>query len=557
MDIVPDFVAQSAHIGMPEGAYYIENYITEKEEKELLEWIDNASTNTNKNNRQWISNFSRKVMHFGYEFDYNTLHINFDNKSLQSQGLPDILTRCLPFHVHKSQILLERINNNDKNDANVCARIIESTKSMDQCTVNEYLEGQGIRPHIETIDAFTDVIMSLSLLSPIIMDFRQKDIKKSIVLMPRSLLILSGKARYEWSHGIAHRKYDIINGTCTQRQRRVSLTYRTVLTPKRRENMRDTIEKYINKQNENKKNDSNENENETENDNPLIVPKVEQMHVHKLYDAIAPHFSHTRHSGWPQVIEFLKSVSKDYKNDSVLLGDLGCGNGKYLKLLPNIAPNIYGIGIDFSRNLCQIVAKRGCEAIVSDALLVPFKDNSFEAVISIAVLHHISSETRRLQALNEIFRVCKSQQDIQKTHDNNSDVKLFGRGFICAWAYEQDGTSRHSFNKEDVLVPWALDKKYVTKSVSNDINQLNEMNAVLVEDHKKRVITFQRYCHVYKKGELELLIGKIANIVDENGNLIQRQEENNNINDDTKKYNIEIVRSFYNKGNWCVEFKKH
>jgi hypothetical protein len=29
--------------------------------------------------------------------------------------------------------------------------------------------------------------------------------------------------------------------------------------------------------------------------------KLEEEYVHKVYDVIAPHFSHTRHSPWPKV----------------------------------------------------------------------------------------------------------------------------------------------------------------------------------------------------------------------------------------------------------------
>jgi hypothetical protein len=60
-------------------------------------------------------------------------------------------------------------------------------QSCDQVTINEYLPGQGIRPHVDTHSAFTDGIASISLLSPVVMDFRHPvdDIKKSIILEPR------------------------------------------------------------------------------------------------------------------------------------------------------------------------------------------------------------------------------------------------------------------------------------------------------------------------------------------------------------------------------------
>jgi alkylated DNA repair dioxygenase AlkB len=42
------------------------------------------------------------------------------------------------------------------------------------------------------------------------------------------LLILSGEARYDWTHEIPARKSDVINGARQPRTRRVSLTFRTV-----------------------------------------------------------------------------------------------------------------------------------------------------------------------------------------------------------------------------------------------------------------------------------------------------------------------------------------
>ncbi|CAF4468877.1 unnamed protein product, partial [Didymodactylos carnosus] len=37
----------------------------------------------------------------------------------------------------------------------------------------------------------------------------------------------------------------------------------------------------------------------------LDAAQLEQNYVHKIYDKIADNFSHTRHSAWPGVVEFL------------------------------------------------------------------------------------------------------------------------------------------------------------------------------------------------------------------------------------------------------------
>lgn len=99
--------------------------------------------------------------------------------------------------------------------------------------VNEYPRGVGLSPHIDTHSAFEDLIFSLSLAGPCIMEFRrysdgvwlpksipdnhmeEKDlninyIRKAIYLPPRSMLLLSGEGRYAWHHYIPHHKVSFI-----------------------------------------------------------------------------------------------------------------------------------------------------------------------------------------------------------------------------------------------------------------------------------------------------------------------------------------------------------
>lgn len=57
----------------------------------------------------------------------------------------------------------------------------------------------------------------------------------------------------------------------------------------------------------------------------------EAEHVHAVYEQIASHFSSTRYKPWPIVERFLQQMPAG----SVGL-DIGCGNGKYLAVNPNI-----------------------------------------------------------------------------------------------------------------------------------------------------------------------------------------------------------------------------
>jgi hypothetical protein len=52
----------------------------------------------------------------------------------------------------------------------------------------------------------------------------------------------------------------------------------------------------------------------------------------QVYDVIAGHFSSTRFAVWPKVRAFLESLSP-----GSVVADVGCGNGKYLSVRPDLA----------------------------------------------------------------------------------------------------------------------------------------------------------------------------------------------------------------------------
>ena len=73
----------------------------------------------------------------------------------------------------------------------------------------------------------------------------------------------------------------------------------------------------------------------------LDTPQVESQHVHEVYDAIATHWHHTRHTAWPRVTDFLQVrslwpslnlliASPQALPSRSVVADIGCGNGKYM-----------------------------------------------------------------------------------------------------------------------------------------------------------------------------------------------------------------------------------
>jgi SAM-dependent methyltransferase len=189
-----------------------------------------------------------------------------------------------------------------------------------------------------------------------------------------------------------------------------------------------------------------------------------------VYDAIAVPFDGTRHTPWPDVAKFVASLPP-----GTTLADIGCGNGRNMGL----NPLIHIFGIDVSLSMVRICRDKNYRVCVGDALRAPFRSNSFDAALSIAVLHHLSTEERRIQALRELARC----------------VRPGGRILVSAWAQEQE-EGRWQFDDQDVWVPWRLHK-----------GAYSELEDGERSTSGARII--QRYCHVYREGELEELVSAV------------------------------------------------
>jgi ubiquinone/menaquinone biosynthesis C-methylase UbiE len=165
---------------------------------------------------------------------------------------------------------------------------------------------------------------------------------------------------------------------------------------------------------------------------------MEQQHVHEVYDKIATNFDHTRFSYWKGVKKFLDNLSK-YS----IIADVGTGNGKYLSYRNDITV----IGNDMSDNLLNIIRNKNNEANIcrANALNLPYRSSIYNASISIAVLHHISTIVDRYKFIEEIIRVLKPQ----------------GQCLITVWAREQPiKPSWKDIGNNDFFIPW-VDKNEV------------------------------------------------------------------------------------------------
>lgn len=195
--IQPSLFGEDARKVLPDGLRYIPNFITPDEEAALLNTIDQ---------QPWLTDLKRRVQHYGWKYDYVARRVD---ASMRLGQLPEWLA-----------VYCQRLYND---------RLFP--KPPDQVIINEYQLGQGIAPHVDCVPCFEETIASLSLSSHCVMDFAKQTTGEKIpqLLEPRSLITLSGDARYKWKHGIAARKTDKHDGQVIQRGRRISLTFRNVI----------------------------------------------------------------------------------------------------------------------------------------------------------------------------------------------------------------------------------------------------------------------------------------------------------------------------------------
>lgn len=181
------------------GVVYEPGFMNTAECDSLLGLIDG---------RPWMNDLKRRVQHYGWRYDYSA---RFVTENMKAEPLP-----------YGIRDVAERLRSRGW-----------FTQTPDQVIVNEYEPGQGIAPHVDR-DCFGPAVATLSLGDCWPMQFipagRNADRaeRQEVLLEVGSILVLTGAARDKWMHGVARRKADSRGPDRRERQRRVSVTFRTI-----------------------------------------------------------------------------------------------------------------------------------------------------------------------------------------------------------------------------------------------------------------------------------------------------------------------------------------
>lgn len=184
---------------------------------------------------------------------------------------------------------------------------------------------------------------------------------------------------------------------------------------------------------------------------------IEQIYVKDVYEQIAEEFDKSRWRIWNKVGDFLSEIPED---NNINVVEVGCGNGRNLGYLYEKNNKVNITAVDNCENFCKIIRERYStfNTLLGDNLNLSLLDESFDYVLSIAVIHHFATEDRRRQAVGELLRITKPG----------------GKIIITVWADKPPENNRFVLTAGDQFINWK--------------NQ------------------YQRYYHVFSENELEELI---------------------------------------------------
>lgn len=187
------------------------------------------------------------------------------------------------------------------------------------------------------------------------------------------------------------------------------------------------------------------------------------------YNSISEKYSSVRSKPWKEMEFLFKDIEE---GDNVL--DLGCGNGRFYEWLKK---SNY-IGVDPSLELIKICKNNYPEAnfIVALGNELPFEDNLFDKIFSIAVLHHIPSDKLRKEFLLEAKRVLK---------DN-------GVLTLTVWNLKEKG-------EKDVFIPWYGEETYFYCFNLKELIQLAKDCGFEIIDSGEILIGKKPYSNFYIK----------------------------------------------------------
>ena len=199
----------------PPGFFYLDDYLNEYQLNNVHDWFNSDEIQESMESVLGPDKPNgRKVIHYGYKYDYT------------NAGSTAVLSKDTSPFPDMIQSLSESARNFlVYNCPNEYPEI--PIDYFNQCIINRYLPGEGIGAHKDS-KFFEEPIVCYTFGSTRSMEFNKDRMKHEVITTPGSIYLMTGDARFEWTHQMRKRKNDIIDGKRTPRSTCFSITFRRV-----------------------------------------------------------------------------------------------------------------------------------------------------------------------------------------------------------------------------------------------------------------------------------------------------------------------------------------
>lgn len=184
------------------------------------------------------------------------------------------------------------------------------------------------------------------------------------------------------------------------------------------------------------------------------------------FDRVAEIYDETRSLPDNVMKTLVKTLCVELKNCIRIL-DVGVGTGRLAEPLQNAGFEI--LGIDISKKMMSKAREKGVQnLVIADARFIPFKDKSFDATISVHVLHLIGEWKK---ALGEVCRV--TQHAMFSLYNAHKDtVREAYYHIMKQYGYERHHPGKSEQDLKDLISP-TKSKFVISYDVSADDHLIN------------------------------------------------------------------------------------
>jgi ubiquinone/menaquinone biosynthesis C-methylase UbiE len=165
------------------------------------------------------------------------------------------------------------------------------------------------------------------------------------------------------------------------------------------------------------------------------------------------------------------------------------------------------VSCDNSHAMCSLVSN----AIIADCTNLPFNNNSFDYILCIAVIHHLATYERKLQALKEIKRLlkkdCKALISVWGTQEKyGTGPKIIGwrnktkQRFIHFFTYDEiNNLCKNVFDKYKIVNDYNNFYISVFLETELDLDFGDSIFSTIIFDffYNQLIPILHSYCRIY------------------------------------------------------------